>query len=223
MKHFFLFVFLLFATALSAQNKINIGVQGGLGLIKIYGNPTAKIDQAFDRGYTAGLSVQYNFKKIFSLRSGLSFERKGSASHITGTDPNAAYLYEIKQHLFFDYLTLPVLVRASFGKKVNFFVNAGPYFGYLIQTTFIYDDPVDGKLQANDLNLIRKFDWGLAAGLGIAIPIKKKLLLSFELRNNVGLYDIAILPFWGGTMKTYSANLLVGVAYTLGKTENTED
>ncbi|OFY87282.1 MAG: hypothetical protein A3F72_17445 [Bacteroidetes bacterium RIFCSPLOWO2_12_FULL_35_15] len=38
----------------------------------------------------------------------------------------------------FDYLTVPILLRATFGKRIKYFANAGMFFGYLIKQTIVY-------------------------------------------------------------------------------------
>ncbi|MDX2430330.1 MAG: outer membrane beta-barrel protein, partial [Bacteroides sp.] len=96
-----------------------------------------------------------------------------------------------------------------------YFINAGPYLGFLInantQTKNIEGYP-DTK---NDFTEnYKRSDWGISAGLGIAIPIGSKLSLSLEVRNNLGLSQINTGDVWqGGYVKTNATNLLVGAAY----------
>ncbi|HRG38542.1 MAG TPA: porin family protein [Bacteroidia bacterium] len=199
---------------------MNIGIEGGPSAIKFTGNEIAKEYQQFDVGYSAGLSFQYNFKHILALRSGVALERKGAAIRdVVFTDNNANKLYSADFHYHYDYMVVPVLLRASFGKKVNVFINAGPYVSYLLQARGTYKDPNEGKVKSDFTNQIKKLDWGASAGLGASIPIKEKLIASIEVRNNLGLYNISDLPVYNdGSIKTFSSNLLVGLAYKLGST-----
>lgn len=218
--------FLFISNILTAQNKINIGVEGGLSKVMLYGNGVVKEYKHFAPGYTAELSFQYNFTSILSIRSGLALERKGTAAKnfaITDQDGNMYAKADIR--LRSDYLIVPILVRATTGKKVNLFVNAGPYVGCLLRTAYtysygIYNYPSTGTIKFDNSPYTKKYDWGASVGLGIAVPIKK-LLLSLELRNNIGLYNISAVHEAnadGKSSKTYSGNLLIGLAYKFEKT-----
>lgn len=213
-------VFFYSVAILNAQNKINIGIEGGPSAIIIRGNEMVKEYQQFDAGYSAGLSFQYNFKRIISIHTGLAFERKGAVDRdVTFTDNNAMKLFSADIHSYYDYMVLPFLLRASFGKKATIFINAGPYIGYLLQARVVFKDPDAGKTKEDFTNQIKKLDWGATAGLGVSIPIKEKLVASIEIRNNLGLYNISALPVYNdGSIKTFSSNLLVGLAYKLGST-----
>lgn len=118
----------------------------------------------------------------------------------------------------FDYLTLPILVRATFGKKVQFFLNAGPYFGYLIKQTFVSKGTNFPTTTSDNTSLDKRFDTGISTGLGISVPIKTKFAFSFEIRNNLGLFNVSAVPVANnGTIKTNSTNFLLGFTYKLGQ------
>ena len=69
----------------------------------------------------------------------------------------------------------------------------------------------------DDTDNYERFDVGLVTGFGTQIPIKEKLLLTFEIRNNLGLYNTSEVPVSNdGTIKTNSTNLLIGFAYRIG-------
>ena len=133
-------------------------------------------------------------------------------------DINGTRVGEISTYTKFDYLTFPILVRATFGKKVQYFVNAGPYFGYLIKQTFVTKGDNFPTTTTDNTSFDKRFDTGISTGLGLSIPIKSKFAFSLELRNNLGLYNVTDLPVTNSVIvKTNSTNILLGFTYKLGQ------
>ena len=153
-------------------------------------------------GFSAGIFIQYNLKKIFSLKLAPSFERKGE------WDAN---------HLNLNYIVVPLLFSAEIGSKTKGFVDVGPYCGYLMEA-YTTADYYEGH--KNYMEYLNRFDAGISAGLGVNIPIEQMFSISIELRNNIGLYQIVTKEqseeyhwYW----HTYSTNLLFSVAYNFSK------
>jgi hypothetical protein len=197
------------------QNKIEIGAEGGPSLAFLRGNELIKKYHSSIIGFSGGVTFQYNLDKTISLRTNLSYERKGCAIK----DLPMMFSSNKTFHYRLNYITMPILVRASFGKKTHFFVNAGPYFGYLAQTIIEISNDIGEKekLVDTDNPYLKKWDFGISAGLGVAIPLGEKIALSFEIRNNLGLYDINNSAFSDDrAVKNNSTNLLVGLAYQIG-------
>jgi len=219
-KSFFLglLLFTIGETTFGQTNKFDIGVEGSPSLIFLLGNDIIKQWHKPTIGFSGGLFFQFNFKKIVSLRTNIAYERKGSIVTLQTTDINGNSLGEVTTHTNFDYLTFPVLVRATFGKKVKFFVNAGPYFGYLIKQTFVNKGDNIPKTTIDNTFRDKRFDTGISTGLGLSVPIKTKFAFSFEVRNNLGLYNVSAVPVANnGTIKTNSTNYLLGFTYKLGQ------
>lgn len=198
------------ATGVYAQkNRFDVGIEGGPNLsffiqkgAAYSGNRTATIFAS------TGITFQYNCKQVFSFRTGISYQQKGYQTPVYGQE-NA------KSTSRFDYLTLPFLVRATFGKKVHFFLNMGPYVGFLFGKTdrliMDYYTPM-----GNEKKDYKPLDFGFAGGLGMAVPIKKHWLISLEARNYFGMVDIHIYPGVNGYVLTNTTDLNLGVAYRLG-------
>jgi len=142
----------------------------------------------------------------------LSYDRKGSLWTGQATDFNGIPLGVITSRTNWDYLTLPVLLRTSFGKKKRFFVNAGPYLGYLVQqVTVTSGDQIATKREYNNAR-IKHVDCGLSTGLGLNLPLSARCIFSVEVRNNRGLCNISSVPVFGdGSIKTNATVLLLGV------------
>lgn len=219
-KPFFFGLFLLtnLETTYGQTNKFDIGVEGSPSLIFLRGNDIIDNLHKPTIGFSTGLFFQYNFKKVVSLRTNIAFERKGSVLTSLTTDINGNQLGKMTTNTNFDYLTLPILVRTTFGQKVQVFVNAGPYFGYLIKQTFVSKVDNIPTTTSNNTTLDKRFDTGITTGLGFSIPIKTKFAFSCEVRNNLGLYNVSAVPVSNnGTIKTNSTNFLFGFTYKLGQ------
>lgn len=221
--------FLIICSLVSIGNSVNLHAQNSMFDLGLEGGPNlstmliSSSNPAFDFNPdpaifgSGGFIFQYNFKNFLSLKSGLSYQRKGyQIKDLNYTDQSGNPIGNGRASSRFDYLTFPVLVKASFGKKVHFFVNAGPYVGYLLSKTdlmkingnkTIYKDPLD----ATGIN---RWDFGVASGVGISIPVRTYWAISVELRNYSGLLDLTE----SNTTKwlTNTTDLRVGVAYKLG-------
>lgn len=238
MKHSILFLFTVaFSSAVFGQvpggyggkmskndntNKIDIGVLGSPSIRFLRGNEIIKDLHRPTFGFSGGIFFQYNFRKVFSIRTDIAFERKGSVAsgNILMTDNNGNFIESVDWKTFsnFDYLTAPVLLRASLGKKIKYFANVGVFFSYLIKQTFDnrYSNTFPNNIGDNT-DLDKRFDTGISAGLGLTVPINTKFSISLEIRNNLGLYNVSKVPVINdGTIKTNSTNLLFGFTYKLG-------
>jgi hypothetical protein len=218
MKKYITLILLTFISlGLFGQDKINVGIEGGGGFRYFRGNSIVDKENSI-LGYSGGLIFQYNFSKIFSFKTGITYDRKGWGQNVTITNNSGMFLYKTIAKLNYDYLIVPLLVKASFGNKIKYFVNVGPYIGYGVNNNFFIsgegfrpDENGDNKF---DQTL--KYDLGISSGLGIQYPINDKIRISIEIRNNYGMLNInkrkysSIYSFY-----TSSTNLLLGVSYVL--------
>jgi hypothetical protein len=144
--------------------------------------------------FSAAFFFQYNFSEHFSLKPNFGFEVKGADYGFAGYED----FYSDKIRL--GEIMVSLLARATFGKKVAFFVNGGPYSGILFQS----------------------YDAGISSGIGVLFSTKKSLAITVEVRNNLGLSDVdnalmGVGSLQGSNIKTRSTNLLIGLAFNLGK------
>jgi hypothetical protein len=211
--------FTFLSVGLFAQNKILLGFEGGGGIRYLYGNWIADKENPI-LGGSAGLTFQYNLSKIFSFKTGISYDRKGWGQLITITDNQGNNSYKTTAKFNFDYIIVPLLIKASFGNKIKYFVNTGPYFGYLINSSRFISGEGFRPDKNNDIDEgeLLKSDFGLSTGLGLCYPINEKFNISLEIRNNYGLKNlnsgkysnVNTWPFYAS-----STNILLGVNYIL--------
>lgn len=208
---------LLFSYLINAQGKLEIGIETGPNISKIYGNSFIKNYHNSRIGFYSGIGLQYNFSKNIALRTGLGFERKGTAHKSDITDNMANKIGQIKYHSNLDYVTLPILFRYSFGMKTKLFVNLGPNFGILIHQKEVSDArPEFSKSVYSNYDSFKKLNIGLSTGVGASHPISDRLKLNIEVRNNLGLSPINdYLPISNQDIKTNALNFLLGISMQL--------
>jgi hypothetical protein len=209
------------ATSIQAQtsNRYDWGIEGGPNLSNLRTNYIYYFAEKKAAIFgSAGFIFQYNTKKILSFKTGFSYQRKGSqTTNLLYTDQTGNSLGVGKNTLSLDYITLPILVKASFGKKVQFFVNAGPYVGFLIAKTdkTTVDTGTGTEVFKNySMGGLSHFDFGITSGVGISIPIKESWKIHAELRNYFGLTDINTNA--QDEMRTNTTDFRVGLVYRLG-------
>ena len=224
MKKGLLIIMLLLISggAYAQLNKFEIGVEGGPDLSGIAdpGQPDQNDNQNWVLHFSVGMTGQYNFDSILSIKGGISFERKGYSTGTimldgSGANPSSDY-FPVAVKL--DYLVIPVFIKALLGGKVKFFVNGGPYYAQLIGAFNIMQSnglslPNSYLISTNSYNHI---DAGLAGGFGWDIQLNKRLTLDCELRFSFSLLNNGS-PFRTEVTENQSANLLFGLRYKIKK------
>lgn len=212
-KILFLVIFLSVSyLSLGQNNKFSIGAEGGPSLIFLYGDNDKT---HLWIGFSGGSSFQCNFNKTISLYTSISYERKGFSDRIMLTNNIGQPIGNFRMYANYDYLTMPVLFRATFGEKISFFMNTGPYVAFLLKNTTIIKNPND-PIKTNSTENFKRIDMGFTIGMGISIPVENNLAITIEARDNIGLLN-TIKPEFQGTFKTQSTNLLLGIEYRFGK------
>jgi hypothetical protein len=195
------------------SNRYDWGIEGGpnLSTLRIPNRQPNSILYG-----SAGFIFQYNTRKILSFKTGFSYQQKGTqlSGNYSNPDGHSAFYSPSGKSTFsFDYISLPLLVKASFGKKVQFFVNAGPYIAFLLSGTnkFTYGDYV--YINRN-IKEFKRLDFGIASGAGFAVSIKKSWMVHIEFRNYLGAQQILVNI--GDKFFTNTTDMRLGVVYRLG-------
>lgn len=191
------------------------GVQVGPSLGSLRGNRLIDASEALI-GTTGALALEYRITERWSMHGAVGHQRKGCLSTLTLTDLNGTVVRTTRGSHKLDYITIPLLLRASFGERSRLFAGAGVYAGYLIKGTKAIDawgNPpyadVTGELTTLDL--------GLSASLGWSIALGEKLALQAEVRYDHGLSNISDLPVMDdGAIYTRTIAPTLGCSYQFG-------
>lgn len=200
---------------LGQNNKYLAGIEIGPNVSGYHGEDAS--DYNYQMNYYLALSFQYNFPKNFSLKAGLSIERKGAQSEVTFTDIQGEIIGTYKLNENLDYLIIPIMAKASFGKKkMKFVVGTGFYGGYLLQAKWnSKEDVTINGTSLEDVDIKDYFkdtDYGILASIGFSINAGENICLTTELVENYGLP----LASQQRDRKNNSLGLSFGVAYRFG-------
>ena len=227
-----LFPLWIYAQVGDYRNSLSIGGNTGYILSNVGFDP--KVSQSLHSGITAGLSVRYVCEKYFnticSIYGEINYASTGWKQDIrTATDKlviNTNGSAE-KYSRTLNYLQIPVFAHLAWGREqngFNFFAQAGPQIGILLNETVIsnYDTPNllnDGTGRSNtivkqeSMPVEKKFDYGIAAGLGAEWSIRRIGHIILEARYYYGLgniYGNSKKDFFG---KSNNSNIIIKLTY----------
>lgn len=227
---------LMLPTVMQAQigdhrNDLSIGFCGGYVMSNVGFTP--KVTQDSHTGITFGLSMRYTCEKYFnticSIAAEVNYARIGWKESILTTDdqpvinPTTGIAEAYQRDL--DYIQVPIFAHLAWGREqkgMQFFFKAGPQFGYLIsektKTNFSYDnrnvaDRSNQTAEQYNMPVENKFDYGIAAGMGVEYSHPKVGHFLLEGRYYYGLGNI-----YGDSKRDYFAksnhsNIVVKLTY----------
>ena len=168
-------------------------------------------------GYSAGAAFQYNFTKNMGVNIGIDFEEKGA--HYTDNRFPPGLGTTRVFNLKYDYISIPINYIAFFGKKVQFFMEGGGYIAFLFANNITkYDNSTNTVIKTSVIKYSQTIDAGITMGLGLSIPIKKRLAITIAAKNKLGLVNTSkenIL--YDRPTKMNATSFLVGMNYKFGK------
>jgi hypothetical protein len=226
MKKTLLIITLLFSLFTFSQNsKIKFGFQAGLNYSNFRGyNIPSTFNQVYSESpafaYLGGINIEYKIKERLSLKFELNYERKSQKAdnniEIRENFDDLPQTYKFTSKKNYDYLIIPVLLKYNFTAQNSFYVNGGPFLGYLLKSQITNNLNVP-NFNSDDLDTTKdnkKVDFGLSFGLGKIIDLNNNKAINIELRENLGLSNTSNIDVWnGGNVKTNSVNLIVGLIF----------
>lgn len=182
---------------ISAQTRIprevHIGVIGGANMSQYSFIPT--VSQKMTQGYTGGVAIRYIEETFFGLQAELLLTQRGYKDY-----------YESYPELHFSrtltYIEVPVMAHVYFkmGQRNQIMLDAGPKIGWYLS------DKIDSNLPDNfgqedseyaagvtahhTLDVSKKFDYGIQAGLGYEFKFGRKISLQLQGRYYYGLANL---------------------------------
>lgn len=197
----------------NAQQKFDIGVQGGMNISSFYGK-NKRTDQVFFPGFHLGASVQRSLTDVLALQSGIFYTRKGTKYESVFEQHEGGYAPDMgPMSTRYTFIEIPINAVYNFsGKMQRFYAGAGPYLAYLTGIT----NRAQGKKNKvdfadNDYN--RRFDAGLSILAGYKLT--EKLSAQAGLKN--GFTRISKLKD-AGVRGLYHRNIELSVRYRLFNT-----
>ena len=219
------------------RNVLSLGVNGGYVMSNVGFTP--KVNQKMYGGMTGGISFRYvcekYFKTICSVQAEVNYAKIGwKEDLLTQLDqpvinPQTGAPEEYSRTI--NYIQIPVFAYLAWGREqqgLQFFFQAGPQVGiYLSESTeSSYDlsqpnvaDRANQTIAQETMPVENKFDYGIAAGLGIEYSHRRLGHLQLEGRYYYGLGNI-----YGDSKKDYFGksnfgNIVVKLTYLFDLTK----
>ena len=209
-----LFTFLPFTSRAQVgdyRTDFAVGVNGGYMMSNVGFLP--EVPQGWLGGLTGGLTMRYTCEKYFSsicaVVAELNFAQTGWKEDIIDTDRQPVYYADDPDKLnplFYErkmnYVQIPLLARMGWGRErkgFQFFFQIGPQIGFFLNES-TSTNVVPGKSTLNKrsssvvaqdtMAVEKKFDYGIAGGIGLEFSHRKLGHFMIEGRYYYGLGDI---------------------------------
>lgn len=175
MKKVFYTSTLLFLLSFSAQAQY-LGLKGGLNFSNLFVEDAN--DENLRFGYHGGLYLS------IPLSEGLSFQPEVLYSTKGATAKYDVLFFQGENTIKLDYVDVPLLAIIKLGDFAE--IQAGPYVGFLLNSSVSTDGDFGDDQQELDNDGFKKLDIGLAGGLAINLNA-----LQIGARYNYGLTKVA--------------------------------
>lgn len=210
-NHLYILIALLaLASMASAQPKLQheeiyLGVQGGAVASMVQFSPVVAQDPFKSYlGYTGGLVFRYIGHKSCGLQVEANWLQRGWCEWTTADTRSEQYQRRL------DYIEVPFLTHICFGRRVRGFINLGPQLGFLVHESATGNQP-DERPQYAPVD--KRFDWGVAGGLGLYGRSAKAGTFQLEARFNYSLGTLFSNSQMDYFRNSNSMNLALTFAY----------
>ena len=200
---------IMFGTLYStAQNKgdIELGIGFGGQVSTLYNSGIENDQSKVLESLSTGISAEYYLSEHLGIKMNVRYDPKGwSNSIILTLGEDDEDIYE-KTSYSFNYLTIPVTANWHFGTNKNWYLNLGPYVGFILNardSTFGIDLTED---------TYKDTDFGIAYGIGYKFKVRDRVNLFFEFDAQQGLLNIYK---YDATVKNFRMGVNFGALFSL--------
>ncbi|MFC1224668.1 porin family protein [Pedobacter sp. BG31] len=169
-----------FGITASAQekNSLELALHAGFNLATV--STSSQTNSDYRNGFNLTAVGDYFFSDRWSIKAKIGYDQKGwDSGYITNLDNGQSFVTDYR----INYLTIPVMANWHFGKKRNWYLNFGPYFGILLNAN-------ETKFNTDLKNFIHNRDIGIDLGIGVKLPVANKVKVLLELDGQSGLTDL---------------------------------
>ncbi|TJY37412.1 porin family protein [Pontimicrobium aquaticum] len=153
--------------------------------------------------FNAGVSGEYYFSDRWGLKAKLIYDSKGWADGFI-TDEN---FNTVTTDFELNYATLPIMANWHFGSNRNWYLNFGPYVGFLMNAK-------DSELGMDVKEGFKSTDFGFAFGIGYKFEIDDSIKLFIEYDGQSGFSDV-FEENSGDTIRNGRSSFNIGALFSL--------
>lgn len=136
-------------------------------------------------GFNVGVLGNYAFGSVFSTQLEVLYDSKGAVYETTDEIGNI-----LSANSSLNYISIPILAKATFGEEIKFFGEVGPNIGMLVGAKFDGDpDWTVGGETVKYKDSFKGADIGLLFGIGTLLPAGNMNLM-IDLRYTMSLGTI---------------------------------
>jgi hypothetical protein len=207
----------------------------GQSLIGVYGG----FNRSFFNSYSPeGVIATVNLNSKNTYLFGFNYkERKDQLVNLTlGLDYlyrtlNMNYSWDFPEaggsgnlNLIVNTINLRILPEIRFGKKIGFYINAGPFFGFMIKNNYsgtTINQGVSNNIWYSETVPVNSnysgLEFGLCSSIGVEIPIVRNIYFLTEVSYSLGLNNIFNTDIDNNIGEIRSINMYItaGLAYKL--------
>lgn len=232
----------------SSDSDIHVGVKAGISIPNLIGGGNEEITKDYKSrvASTFGGFVDFGVNKHLSIQAEVDYAMQGGRRNgiqpitmpipgLPALPPGTYFFADFKNTAKLNYLEVPVLFKYNWKRsaKPSFYVDAGPYFGYLLKattvtrgTSSIYLDknktplllpplgqplpPVSFNADTVVTSSLHRFNFGFTGGGGIKFPMGDNYFL-LDARASYGLTTLQKNTATDGTSRT--GNLVISIGY----------
>lgn len=196
-------VIVVFASTVSAQEKLSFGVKGGMNLAKIsnmdvdfqsedyyfFGDASTNFDTKIRPAFYAGAFIEYKFNDLLAISPEFVISSQGVKGDLKAKFDLWGESYDVKwkatQSL--TYLNIPIMAKIYVAEA--FSIDVGPQFGFLMSAKAKTEDESGlGDIEMEEDNGKEDFNtFDMAIGIGATYNIGHFMIQG---RYNLGLTDI---------------------------------
>ncbi|MBB6237820.1 outer membrane protein W [Pedobacter sp. AK013] len=160
------------------KNSLELGIHAGYNLATV--STSNQTNSDYRNGFNLTAVGDYFFSDRWSIKAKIGYDQKGwDNGYLTNLDNGQSFATDY--HI--NYLTIPVMANWHFGKKRNWYLNFGPYFGILLNAS-------ETRFNTDLKNFIHNRDIGLDLGIGVKLPVANKVKVLLELDGQSGITDV---------------------------------
>jgi hypothetical protein len=147
--------------------------------------------------WQGGIFVKELSKNVFNMGLELNYRRKSDELSVFNSS-GLASANQLRGHFKLDYASLVLLPELRAGKKIEYFINGGGYFGWLVNSSFsgddisygyIYHHPPFYGVSENPRSYFPGYDVGLVANAGMSYIYREIWRFSLCLRYMASFPD----------------------------------